>query len=565
MKKLLAMALAMLIAVSLLAVPAVACEDCDLIMPDICYPEYFEQRASVLVSPADMDNVGVILRQLLISHDQLTSQNAHLLNELAFISQYDVVFLNCGANADPAVIRAFVGQGGLVYASDLTMGHIIAPAFPEMGFTYGSYARVVAANILDEGLSVQLGGRRTVNVMIPGGGNIITGWAENAELKIYMDFVHSASGSIPIIAAFEYGAGRVIFTGFHHHAGQTPSDMRRILSYLAFGLYLEDEITAITQIANERGFATLYPMFGSRPLAIDVDDDGNVVMAAASGEWAAGGGGAWEGDVAAMLAPQTQGPSDEIEIAGMVVFDGEGSFSYVEFENFVHTAVEGETFAIFIATGLGDFLVHLTSPDGHIYTNELEGVFTGNPPVFRQQAFSGAIEYTGDEMAVMSLGAEGLIVANAIAGRWEFAVETEDENADMFAVGLALGFDLSAVPEANGITVLLDGAVLEFGVEPIIINDRVLVPFRAIFEALGIYVEWDNDTRTAIGIREGLIVQVPIGSYAPYINSEPIYPELDVPAMIHYGSTLVPIRFIAEASGATVEWDDEARTVIITN
>jgi hypothetical protein len=498
-----------------------------------------------------MDNVGVILRQLLISHDQLTHRNFGLISDLEFISQYDIVFLNCGAIADPGVIRAFVEQGGLVYASDLTMGAIIAPAFPEMGFTYASYAGVVAANILDDGLRVQLGGRGVVNVAIPGGGNIITGWAENAELKVYMDFTHSVRGNIPIIATFEHGAGRVIFTGFHHHRGQTPSDMRRILSHLAFGLYLEDEITAITEIAIERGFSALHPIFGNRPPALD--EEGAPLMGeAAEGGWAAGGGGAWEGDVAAApMAP------------GMAVYDGGGAHEYVEFENFVHTAVEGETFAIIVSVELGEFTVHLTSPDGYTYTNEVEGVFAGTPPVFAPQPFLGSLEDLGDEMTVISLGAEGLVVVNSIAGNWEFAFETEDENADMFAAGLALGFaeNLTSTPGPDEITVLLDGSPLTFDVAPIIVNGRTLVPIRGVFEAMGFVVTWDGNIEQATLARDNDVVIITIGSYM-FTTNEAEH-SLDVPARIIGDRTMLPLRAVLESVGYELEWNDATRTVMI--
>ena len=583
MRKLLTVILVMIMMVSLLTVSVAADEDNDTPIPPPITPNlivdpldtepypfpytgYLEQRSNVLVSRVSHDNVGVILRQLLISHDQLTSRSSHLLNDLAFISQYDILFLNCGASADPEVIRAFVEQGGLVYASDLTMGAIISHAFPEMEFTYASYFGVVEANILDEGLRVQLGGRRTTHVMIPGGGNVITGWSENAELKVYMDFVHSVRGNIPIIAAFEHGEGRVIFTGFHHHTGQTPSDMRRILSHLAFGLYLEDEITAITEKANERGFNELHPIFGSRPLIIDMDADGEAVTAApAPGAWAAGGGGAWAGD-----APLAAPPAE----AAMAVFDGEGSLSYVEFENFVHRAIEGETFAIFVAVDLGDFIVHLTSPDGYTYTNENEGFFSGTPPVFTQQPFTGSIEDLGDEMVVLSLGAEGLVVVNSIVGNWEFAVETKDEDADMFAIGLALGFsgNFNAIPDQNEIVVILNGVPLTFDVAPKIVNNRALVPMRAIFEALGASVNWHHETQQITASNESYLFGLQINNYQMTLSTAPDCPfyasiaiiELEVPPIIVGSRTLVPLRAVSEVFGARVDWCSNTRTITVT-
>ena len=54
---------------------------------------------------------------------------------------------------------------------------------------------------------------------------------------------------------------------------------------------------------------------------------------------------------------------------------------------------------------------------------------------------------------------------------------------------------LCAVPvmaEQKPITVILNGAPLEFDVPPVIINSRTMVPMRAIFEALGAKVNWNG-------------------------------------------------------------------------
>ena len=48
------------------------------------------------------------------------------------------------------------------------------------------------------------------------------------------------------------------------------------------------------------------------------------------------------------------------------------------------------------------------------------------------------------------------------------------------------------------ITVFIDGKQVEFDVPPMLNGGRTLVPMRAVFEALGAEVTWDNDTNTAI-------------------------------------------------------------------
>ncbi len=118
--------------------------------------------------------------------------------------------------------------------------------------------------------------------------------------------------------------------------------------------------------------------------------------------------------------------------------------------------------------------------------------------------------------------------------------------------------------DENKITVFAHGNKVEFDdVEPIIKNDRTLVPMRAIFEALGAEVTWDNTERAAVGKKDGNTVKIKIGEAALYKNGERI--ELDCAAEIANDRTLVPVRAIAEAFGAHVDWDNDTRCVIITD
>ncbi|MCL2838640.1 MAG: copper amine oxidase N-terminal domain-containing protein [Oscillospiraceae bacterium] len=119
---------------------------------------------------------------------------------------------------------------------------------------------------------------------------------------------------------------------------------------------------------------------------------------------------------------------------------------------------------------------------------------------------------------------------------------------------------VSSAPTSD-ITVLLNGQVIEFDVLPQIIDNRTMVPMRAIFEALGANVDWDEETLTVTATRGDLTVSLRIGSDELIRNDEVI--TLDVPPMIVDNRTLVPLRAISEAMDATIEWDEETRTITI--
>lgn len=124
---------------------------------------------------------------------------------------------------------------------------------------------------------------------------------------------------------------------------------------------------------------------------------------------------------------------------------------------------------------------------------------------------------------------------------------------------------MSAVPVqcAEDVKVMLDGAELSFDVPPQIIEDRTFVPLRVIFEAMGAAVDWNNDTRTVTAKDADTTVEMTIDNSVIKVNSEE--KTLDVAPCIINDRTLVPARAVAESFGADVQWNDETRTVIITS
>ncbi|MEW6173823.1 MAG: copper amine oxidase N-terminal domain-containing protein [Bacillota bacterium] len=119
-------------------------------------------------------------------------------------------------------------------------------------------------------------------------------------------------------------------------------------------------------------------------------------------------------------------------------------------------------------------------------------------------------------------------------------------------------------PANAAIVVTIDGQPLSFGVDasPQIVQGRTLVPLRAIFEALGAQVEWQESTRTVVGTKGGTTIVLRVGQREALKGTERI--TLDVPAMIISGRTMVPLRFVSEALGTSVSWDGEHQTVSIS-
>lgn len=120
---------------------------------------------------------------------------------------------------------------------------------------------------------------------------------------------------------------------------------------------------------------------------------------------------------------------------------------------------------------------------------------------------------------------------------------------------------IAALPLANAfaINISVDGSPLELTTAPVIENGTTLVPMRAIFEELGLQVKWDDATKTVTGTTEGLEIKLTLGSNTAYVNGTA--KTIPVPAKAINGSTMVPVRFIADALGNTIEWDEANQTV----
>lgn len=115
----------------------------------------------------------------------------------------------------------------------------------------------------------------------------------------------------------------------------------------------------------------------------------------------------------------------------------------------------------------------------------------------------------------------------------------------------------------NDVNYSINGEVKKMDAKPFIKNDRTLVPLRFIVEAIGGEVNWDNDNRLVTVNSKGKTIELPIDSKTIKIDGKDV--NIDQAAIIKGDRTFVPIRFIAENLDMVVNYINDTREIEISS
>jgi hypothetical protein len=116
--------------------------------------------------------------------------------------------------------------------------------------------------------------------------------------------------------------------------------------------------------------------------------------------------------------------------------------------------------------------------------------------------------------------------------------------------------------------IVVNGKAVATDQEPVLVrgagdlSPQILVPIRFIVESLGATVYWDPKAQTAVVMRGRNNIALRVGEDSHVVNG--IAVTTRAPVRLVGGRTMVPIRFVSNALGATVTWDAPTRTVAIT-
>lgn len=189
---------------------------------------------------------------------------------------------------------------------------------------------------------------------------------------------------------------------------------------------------------------------------------------------------------------------------------------------------------------------------------------TGNAPYNVKASFTTSekkpseltLAFWVDAMDALKGGGEG-------SGEQQAKLKLDWSKATLLTRGQAPS---KVAPSKKGISVFVKGEAVSFTNAPINQKGSVIVPLRAIFEALGAEVKWDAKTRSAIATKDGTTLSLTVNQKTSTIekDGQKRVVKLTAPAQIINGSIYVPLRFIGEGFGNKVGYQAQGSSATIT-
>jgi len=112
-------------------------------------------------------------------------------------------------------------------------------------------------------------------------------------------------------------------------------------------------------------------------------------------------------------------------------------------------------------------------------------------------------------------------------------------------------------------SIRIDSKTVTIDQAPVLENNTTMVPVRFVAEALGARVEWLGDRRLVRVYGNGQFVQLGIGEPIASIGGAVV--RTAAPPKLSGGRTMVPLRLIAEAMGWRVDWEASGRSVVLSS
>jgi hypothetical protein len=227
------------------------------VVQDACFSK---DKTKIAVVTGVWDSIEKILSSLGFEYDLYDGQSniqeaIGLLTDLNKMSQYDIIFFNCGGSHDEIMLsntniitsnlQKYVAAGGNIYASDWAFVYAEWPWPNAIAFVGGNtniygpklgMMGPVSGTVTDSALSTFLG-KKSVNINYDlGMWVVVENAAANTKIHIVgnVNMLGSTLSNAPLMVSHTPG-GKVLYTTFHNEP-QITQDMEKILNFLVFEL-----------------------------------------------------------------------------------------------------------------------------------------------------------------------------------------------------------------------------------------------------------------------------------------------------------------------------------------
>jgi hypothetical protein len=197
-----------------------------------------------------------------------------------------------------------------------------------------------------------------------------------------------------------------------------------------------------------------------------------------------------------------------------------------------------------------------------------------------KETIDRVITITGKTESDCTLTIKGQMVSLSEDGKFSFTIplvhrwnpiviESTDQASNKTSLDYGITVIDKIVLQIGNRTATVNGKEVELDVAPYIKNGRTMVPLRFIAESFGASIGYDSVERSIMVYTNDVYIWLQIGNpeaiieYKGVMGKERII--LEAPPEIVDSRTFVPIRFISEAFGATIEWEEKTQTITIKN
>ena len=131
----------------------------------------------------------------------------------------------------------------------------------------------------------------------------------------------------------------------------------------------------------------------------------------------------------------------------------------------------------------------------------------------------------------------------------------------VFSINLIMWNGAGALAKQTFISVKVNGNCIKMDTQPYVKNFRTYVPVRFVAEALGANVEWVGEDKKVVLTQESKKLELFLGSNELFVNGEKVL--MDTYVETFNDRTMVPVRFVAENLDCSVEWDEQTYSAVI--